>query len=272
MLSGTGWFETRHAPTKERIRPKLFKEVPNTTLCCSSSPKSTPHVLVLSDTYCTVKRTPCNLHQFDLQLPRTFIFTTKFQSGLLYGQPFSSYRTFWDKCTEWPETDLNAKGSKAPHPHFTTTPDPMHMLQLSPIIHMLQLSPTPSTCYNYPRPSTCYNYPRPSTCYNYPRPHPHVTTLPDHPHVTTIPDHPHVTTIPAHPHVTTIPAHPHVTTIPDHPHVTTIPDPIHMLQLSPPPYTCYNYPRPYTHVTTISPTPYTWLSPSPYLHSISLYD
>ncbi len=30
----------------------------------------------------------------------------KFQSVLLYGQPFSSYKSFWDKSTKWPKVTL----------------------------------------------------------------------------------------------------------------------------------------------------------------------
>ncbi len=31
----------------------------------------------------------------------------KFHSVSLYDQPFSRYRPFWNKCTEWPQNDLN---------------------------------------------------------------------------------------------------------------------------------------------------------------------
>ena len=46
-----------------------------------------------------------------LQLPAA---SPKFQSFLLYGQLFLSYRPFWDKCTEWPKMTLNTKRSKVP--------------------------------------------------------------------------------------------------------------------------------------------------------------
>ncbi len=39
------------------------------------------------------------------QLPQS----SKFTSVLLYSQPFWSYRPFWEKCTEWPQYDINSQ-------------------------------------------------------------------------------------------------------------------------------------------------------------------
>ena len=40
-----------------------------------------------------------------------FELQVELQSVSLYGKPFSSYRPFWDKCTEWPKMTLNTKRS-----------------------------------------------------------------------------------------------------------------------------------------------------------------
>ncbi len=37
-----------------------------------------------------------------LQLPQS----PTFHSVSFHGQPFSSYRPYWDKCTQWPQNDL----------------------------------------------------------------------------------------------------------------------------------------------------------------------
>ena len=39
----------------------------------------------------------------------------KFQSVSLYGQLFSTYGPFWEKCTKWPKMTLNSARSKVPH-------------------------------------------------------------------------------------------------------------------------------------------------------------
>ena len=41
------------------------------------------------------------LYMYNLNVPGSQI-----HSVLLYDEPFLSYRPFWDKCTEWPQTDL----------------------------------------------------------------------------------------------------------------------------------------------------------------------
>ncbi len=50
-----------------------------------------------------------------LQLP----LSPKFHSNMLYGQPLSHYRPFWDKSTKWPHNDLrgqaNTKRPKLPN-------------------------------------------------------------------------------------------------------------------------------------------------------------
>ncbi len=53
--------------------------------------------------------------------------STKFQSVLLYRQPFSSYTPYRDKFTKWTQNDnvkLNTKRSKVPHMHIATTSEP----------------------------------------------------------------------------------------------------------------------------------------------------
>ncbi len=53
------------------------------------------------------------------EVPHIHVTTTwsqKFHSILLYGQPFPSYRPFWDKCIEWPEmTFTTTCTSKVPY-------------------------------------------------------------------------------------------------------------------------------------------------------------
>ncbi len=39
----------------------------------------------------------------------------KFHSVSLYDQPFSRYRPFWDKYTEWPQSDLEPYKAKLPY-------------------------------------------------------------------------------------------------------------------------------------------------------------
>ncbi len=48
----------------------------------------------------------------------------------LYGQPSSSYRPFWHKCTNWPQNDIDTKRSKLPHIHKRTTPESNHSISL----------------------------------------------------------------------------------------------------------------------------------------------
>ena len=63
----------------------------------------------------------------------------KFHSISLYDQPFSRYRPFWDKCSEWPQIDLDNTRSNYPIP-YTTVPEPQISLHfvLRPAIFELQ--------------------------------------------------------------------------------------------------------------------------------------
>ncbi len=45
----------------------------------------------------------------------------KFHSILLYDQPFLRYRQFWDKCTEWPQNDLEPYKVKGTSYMYLTT-------------------------------------------------------------------------------------------------------------------------------------------------------
>ncbi len=41
---------------------------------------------------------------------------------LLYGQQFSRYRLLWNKCTEWPQTDVEHYEVIGTHIYPTSTP------------------------------------------------------------------------------------------------------------------------------------------------------
>ncbi len=45
-----------------------------------------------------------------------------FHSFLLYNQPFSGYRPFWDKCTEWPQINLEPYKVKLPSNPYNYSP------------------------------------------------------------------------------------------------------------------------------------------------------
>ena len=62
----------------------------------------------------------------------------KFQSVLLYGQPFSRYRPFWGKCTD-SKTTLNTKRSQVPHIHVGINPESQ--------IHFFSLHRQPFSSY-----------------------------------------------------------------------------------------------------------------------------
>ncbi len=46
-----------------------------------------------------------------------------FHSVLLYNQPFSKYKPFWDKCPEWPQIDFESCKVKFPYICITSIPD-----------------------------------------------------------------------------------------------------------------------------------------------------
>ncbi len=54
-----------------------------------------------NDTKMTLNHTRSNVHMCVTVSP-----SPKFQSVLLYHQPFLRYKPFWEKCTEWPQNDL----------------------------------------------------------------------------------------------------------------------------------------------------------------------
>ncbi len=59
-----------------------------------------------------LENTKCKMY------PTLLPLSPKFQSVLLYGQPLSSYRLFWDKCINMTR---NIKRWKVPHMYLTTT-------------------------------------------------------------------------------------------------------------------------------------------------------
>ena len=91
------------------------------------APKSTIFELqaILRQVHQMTQKWPWTLQSYE-KYPRLL----KFQSVSFYGQPFSSCRPFWDKCTEWPQMTLNIKSSRVTHRHATITPPPPSRISL----------------------------------------------------------------------------------------------------------------------------------------------
>ena len=65
---------------------------------------------------------------------------SQISNRLLYGQAFSNYRPFWDKCTEWPQMTLNTKRLKLPQYTYDNYP-------ANPKFHSGLLYGQPSSSY-----------------------------------------------------------------------------------------------------------------------------
>ena len=75
--------------------------------------------------------------------------TPKFRSISLYDQPFSKYRQFWGKCTEWPQNDLKPYKVKGTSYVFYYYPRVCVLsISLSIKFHLIFLDDQPFSRYN----------------------------------------------------------------------------------------------------------------------------
>ncbi len=85
----------------------------------------------------TLNTTRCHMcHMYTLLVSTSPIF----HSGLLYNEAFLKYRPFWDKCTKWPQIDIEPNKVKLPYICATTFPECQisFLFTLRPVVVELQ--------------------------------------------------------------------------------------------------------------------------------------